>query len=138
MKNYELLDHTADIGIIVYGETKEKAFEAAAEAMFDLMCPLEKIQEKESFDIEVDGEDLESLLVTWLNELLYVFEVQKLLFKRFEVTLIGNNQLISHCYGEKFDPKKHEITREIKAVTYNLLKIEQREDKWIIQVVFDI
>lgn len=79
MKNYELLDHTADIGIIVYGETKEKAFESAAEAMFDLMCPLEKIQEKECFDIEVDGEDLESLLVTWLNELLYVFEVTKTL-----------------------------------------------------------
>lgn len=138
MKKYELLEHTADIGIIAYGKTKEEAFEIAAEAMFDLICPLEKIEEKECFDIEVDAEDLESLLVTWLNELLYVYEVQKLLFKRFEVTLIGNNQLISHCYGEKVDPKKHEIIREIKAATYNLLKIEPKDEKWVIQVVFDI
>uniref|UniRef100_A0A7C3MLD0 Protein archease n=1 Tax=Dictyoglomus thermophilum TaxID=14 RepID=A0A7C3MLD0_DICTH len=138
MKKYELIDHTADIGIIAYGSTKEEAFEVSAEAMFDLMCPLEKIDEKERFDIEVDAEDLESLLVTWLNELLYVFDVKRLIFKKFNVTLIGNNQLISHCFGEKFDPRKHEIIREIKAVTYNLLKIENKDNQWIIQVVFDI
>lgn len=138
MKKYELIDHTADIGIIAYGNTKEEAFEVAAEAMFDLICPLDKVEEKERFDIEVDAEDLESLLVTWLNELLYVFDVKRLIFKKFNVTLIGNNQLISHCFGEKFDPKKHEIIREIKAVTYNLLKIENKDNQWIIQVVFDI
>jgi SHS2 domain-containing protein len=138
MKKYELINHTADIGIIAYGNTKEEAFEVAAEAMFDLICPLDKVEEKERFDIEVDAEDLESLLVTWLNELLYVFDVKKLIFKEFNVTLIGNNQLISHCFGEKFDPKKHEIIREIKAVTYNLLKIENKDNQWMIQVVFDI
>jgi len=138
MKKYELIDHTADIGIIAYGNTKEEAFEVAAEAMFDLICPLDKVEDKERFDIEVDAEDLESLLVTWLNELLYVFDVKKLIFKKFNVTLIGNNQLISHCFGEKFDPKKHEIIREIKAVTYNLLKIENKDNQWMIQVVFDI
>jgi len=138
MKKYELINHTADIGIIAYGNTKEEAFEVAAEAMFDLICPLDKVEDKERFDIEVDAEDLESLLVTWLNELLYVFDVKKLIFKKFNVTLIGNNQLISHCFGEKFDPKKHEIIREIKAVTYNLLKIENKDNQWMIQVVFDI
>jgi SHS2 domain-containing protein len=138
MKKYELIDHTADIGIIAYGNTKEEAFEVAAEAMFDLICPLDKVEEKERFDIEVDAEDLESLLVTWLNELLYVFDVKRLIFKKFNVTLIGNNQLISHCFGEKFDPKKHEIIREIKAVTYNLLKIKNKDNQWMIQVVFDI
>lgn len=138
MKRYELLDHTADIGIIAYGPTKESAFEACAEAMFDLITPVSDISEKTRFDIEVDAEDLESLLVTWLNELLYVFEVKGLIFKRFEVVLIGNEQLISHGYGEKFDPKKHTLQREIKAVTYNLLKIENQGNQWCIQVVFDI
>ncbi|HOJ92313.1 MAG TPA: archease [Dictyoglomaceae bacterium] len=138
MKKYELLEHTADIGVIAYGTTKEEAFCSVAEAMFDLMCPLNSIQEKTSFDIEVDAEDLESLLVTWLNELLYVFEVKKLLFKEFKITLIGSNQLISHCFGEKFDPKKHELQREIKAATFNLLKIENHGDHWTIQVVFDL
>lgn len=138
MKKYELINHTADIGIIAYGNTKEEAFEVAAEAMFDLICPLDKVEDKERFDIEVDAEDQESLIVTWLNELLYVFDVKKLIFKKFNVTLIGNNQLISHCFGEKFDPKKHEIIREIKAVTYNLLKIENKDNQWMIQVVFDI
>ncbi|MGB9858141.1 MAG: archease [Dictyoglomaceae bacterium] len=138
MKKYELLDHTADIGIIAYGSTKEEAFASCAEAMFDLITPITEIQEKTRFDIEVDAEDLESLLVTWLNELLYVFEVKGLVFKRFEVTLIGNEQLISHGFGEKFDPKKHTLQREIKAVTYNLLKIENQGNQWCIQVVFDI
>ncbi|PMQ01577.1 MAG: protein archease [Dictyoglomus sp. NZ13-RE01] len=138
MKNYELLDHTADIGIITYGATKEEAFENSAKAMFDLIVPLEEIQEKTRFDIEVDAEDLESLLVTWLNELLYVFEVKGLIFCKFKVTLIGNEQLISNCYGEKFDPKRHTLQREIKAVTYNLLKIENQNGKWCVQVVFDI
>jgi SHS2 domain-containing protein len=138
MKKYELLNHTADIGIIAYGRTKEEAFASTAEAMFDLITPIEDIQERTRFDVEVDAEDLESLLVTWLNELLYIFEVKGLIFKRFEVTLIGNGQLISHCYGEKYDSKKHVIQRYIKAVTYNLLKIESQGDKWYIQVVFDI
>jgi SHS2 domain-containing protein len=138
MKKYELLNHTADIGIIAYGRTKEEAFASTAEAMFDLITPIEDIQERTRFDVEVDAEDLESLLVTWLNELLYIFEVKGLIFKRFEVTLIGNGQLISHCYGEKYDSKKHVIQRYIQAVTYNLLKIESQGDKWYIQVVFDI
>jgi SHS2 domain-containing protein len=137
MKIFEVVDHTADIGIKAYGKTPQQVFENAAVGMFSLMADLSGVEEKESFDIEAEGEDRESLLVDWLNELLYVFETKEMLLKRFEVTKWTEHHLLGKAYGEKINLKKHQLEAQIKAATYHMLKVSHN-DTWLAQVIFDV
>jgi SHS2 domain-containing protein len=136
-KEFEVLSHTADIGIIAYGSTMKEAFGNAAKGMFSLITELEDVQDVDSRDIEVDAPDQESLLVAWLNELIYLFDVKNILFKRFEISRLSQTHLKATAYGEKVDSNRHNLKLGIKATTYNMLKIEKSE-KYKIQVVFDI
>ena len=82
-KRFEILDHTADIGLIVYGDDLKALFENAGEAFFRLVTDLKKVRQKEDRKIELKGESLERLMVDWLNELHYLHDVENLLFKKF-------------------------------------------------------
>ena len=85
-KEFEILEHTADIGIIAYGKDIREAFAGAAKGMFSLITEPEDIKEVESRDIELAATDRENLRVEWLNELIYLFDTENLLFKRFQIT----------------------------------------------------
>jgi SHS2 domain-containing protein len=89
MKRFKVLDHTADIGLIVYGEDLKALFENAGEAFFHLMTDLRKVRSRTERRIEIQGEILERLMVDWLTELLYLHDVENLLFKKFKVKSIG-------------------------------------------------
>ena len=75
MKRFELIEHTADVGLIAYGETLAEAFANAAYGMFSIIAELDAVQEVESHPVEISGDDIESLLFEWLNRLLYFFDV---------------------------------------------------------------
>jgi len=138
---FEVLDHTADIGIIAYGRSMEELFSNAALALFSLVTDLETVEEKAEVSLEAKSQDIDGLLIEWLNELIYFFEVNHMLFKRFDIeSLICNaaNELKATCHGEKFDPLRHNITREIKAATYHMLKLERNRDGYQVRVIFDI
>ncbi len=137
MKRFEVIEHTADIGIRAYGNTLEEAFENAALGMFSLIADLSTVEEKESLRIEVEGEDRESLLVEWLNELIYVLETSRLLLKRFKVESLGETHLTAIGFGEPLNIQKHHLGEQIKATTYHMLKI-QHNQYWQAQVIFDV
>jgi SHS2 domain-containing protein len=86
--------------------------------------------------IEVQAEDRESLLVSWLNELLYIFDVERTIFKRFEVTELGETSLKAEGYGELLDQSRHSLRGGLKAATYHMLKIE-KNDGYSVRVIFD-
>ena len=141
MKNYEILEHTADIFIKAYGTTLSEAFENAAVAMFDIIFPTNTVKPIGEYQLELKADDLEQLLVVWLSELLYIYETQRVLFSNFKVQLDENQvKITSQAYGEIIDPAKHKITDEIKAVTYHMLEIGQDEEtgNYFIKVLFDI
>jgi SHS2 domain-containing protein len=138
MKRYELLDHTADVGIIAFGKTLPEAFGNAAYAMFDILTYAEEIKEEQSFDVQVTASDIEDLLVTWLDELLFRYETERLLFKRFTIKSLSDTSLNAIIFGEKVDHKRHEIKAEIKNVTYHQLKVEKTDNGWKLQVIFDL
>jgi SHS2 domain-containing protein len=139
MKSYDILDHTADIFIKAKGSTLAEAFEHAAVGMFDQIYPTSEVKPIGEFQVDLQNDDIEQLLVEWLSELLYIYETQKVIFSKFKVNLDEEkNQLISQAYGEKLDPDKHVITNEIKAVTYHMLEIGQESDQYYIKVLFDI
>ena len=136
MKKYELLEHTADIGVKAYGMTISEAFEHAAKGMFDIITDESDIDLVGEYEIVIEAPDVEQLLVDWLSKLLYLNDAQDLVFGKFEVT-ISENHLSAHVYGEKYNKKKHRMGVEVKAVTYHMLQV-QKTNPIFVQVLFDI
>ncbi len=134
---FEVLDHTADVGIEAYGPDDAAAFANAARGMFSLMVDLETVRETEHRDIEVTAPDRESLLVAWLSELLYLFDAQNLLFRRFDISPLAETALRARAWGEPVDGSRHDIKIGVKAVTFHMLSIVHG-DGTTVRVLFDI
>ena len=136
--DYEILNHTADVCIRVYGKSFDELFENAARAMMELITDREKINPSQEIEIEVRGETKEELLVHWLQEILFLHEVKKIVFKDFRLNLISETHAKGKAIGEIIDINKHELSFDIKAVTYHNLKIEPINDKLKVDIVFDV
>lgn len=136
MERYELIEHTADIGLKACGETLTGAFAGAALGMFSLMAELENMGEKESRYIEVKADDIEGLLFEWLNSLLYYFDVEMLLFKRFDIIGLEDTRLKATCYGEKYDSSRHSLRMGVKSATYHQLEVNKETNT--VRVIFDV
>ncbi len=137
---YEIIDHTADIGIRIEAETQEALFLDAAKALFDLMvrCKREFIPAIE-VPIAMTANAPDELLVKWLSELLYVFETRRLVLTNFWIDRIDNKNVVGAAKGIKFDDSRHVQQLAIKAVTYHRLEVKQDADgRWQAQVIFDI
>jgi SHS2 domain-containing protein len=138
MKRFETLDHTADVGIIVYGKDLRSLFENAGEGFFHLITDLKKVRLRTEREIEINGESLERLMVDWLNGLLYLHDVENLLFKRFNVESVGVEGLKAKVRGEVFEEKVHVIKTGVKAVTYHQLEVRKEKEGWRAQIIFDL
>jgi SHS2 domain-containing protein len=138
MKRFEVLDHTADIGLIVYGEDLKSLFENAGEAFFHLITDVKKVRLRTERRIEIREESLERLMVDWLTELLYLHEVENLLFKRFRVESVGEGGLRANVKGEAFQEGVHVIKTEVKAVTYHQIGVRKEKKGWRAQIIFDL
>ncbi len=138
MKRFEVLDHTADIGLIIYGEDLKTLFENAGEAFFHLITDLKKVRRRVEKRIEIKGEDLERLMVDWLSELLYLHDVENLLFKGFKVESVGEGGLKAKVKGEPFQEGVHVIKTGVKAVTYHQIQVRKEDGNWRAQIIFDL
>jgi SHS2 domain-containing protein len=136
-KDFEILDHTADVGIIAYGADLSQAFANAARGLFSLITELDDVEEVLHRDIELTATDVESLLVAWLNELVYRFDTEGIILKRFDIIQLDNTHLKARGYGEKADSSKHKLKTGVKAATYHMLKVD-KNDGCRVQVLFDI
>ncbi len=138
MKKFDVIDHTADIGVVAYGADLREAFANAAYGMFCLMADLEKVREETGRHVEVEALDREELVVSWLNELLYLFDVDMIIFKRFDLVELTDTRLKADAYGEKIDASRHDLRGGIKAATYHMLKVAEDDGRWSIRVIFDV
>ncbi len=137
-KQFEVIDHTADIGIVAYGRDLPGLLANAARGMYSLMVDSKKIEARLSKTLELDEGDPEALLVEWLNTLLYELDTERLLFRDFAIVIKDGRKLTATCAGEKLDLKKHRLRREVKAATYHNLKIENKEGLYTASIIFDI
>ena len=137
-KAFEIIDHTADVGIIAYGADIKQLFSNAALALFSLITDIGSIEQKLQRNLEINSEDRDSLLVGWLNELIYLFDAEQVLFNRFDIESLSNNRLKAICYGEKIDQLRHRMKRGVKAATYHMLKVDEDNNGYKAQVIFDI
>ena len=137
-EKFEIIDHTADVGIAAYGVDLKEAFANAARGLFSLMVDLDSVGDTVHRAVEVRADNREDLLVAWLNELIYLCEVENVLFSRFEVSELTDRKLAAICFGEKIDPKQHKMKIGVKAATYHKVRVEEGKGGCRVQVLFDI
>ena len=137
MQGYRIFEHTADVGVKAYGPDLKQAYANAAKGLFSLITDLRSIRTKTSRDIEVTAADREELLVAWLNELIFLFDVDHIVLKKFEITLLNSTGLKARVYGEKIDCTRHHIKIGVKATTYHMLQVIYN-DGYQVRVLFDI
>ena len=133
---FRLIQHTADIGLVAYGDSLSEAFANAACGLFSIMADLRKVKKVESRIVEVDAGSPEDLLYSWLNDLIFLFDTEGLLFKCFDITEFSENHLKATVYGEKYDPSRHRIRVGVKAATYHKLEVNRAKNH--VQVIFDV
>lgn len=137
---YQIIDHTADIGIKVEGSSLEELFLFSAEATFDLMVESKKkLIPSIEVPVKIEAPSVDVLLVRWLEELLFVFERRRLVLMRFFIDSISERALSGAAKGLPFDPTRHRQKMAIKAVTYHGLSVEKGEGGlFAAKIIFDI
>lgn len=143
IKDYEYLEHTADLFFRSYGKTLGECFGNAAKAMFSAMIERASVKPAVKKTIRLESSDLASLMHDWLSEALFLFETRELVFRDFDVKIKekkgGAGYVLSAVLsGERFDRKKHLILTDVKAVTYHDLKVGERNGLWVADVLCDI
>lgn len=136
------LDHTADVAFEVAAPSLDDVFAEAARALLETVTDPGTVRASLHRSFELAAPDLETLLVDWLGELIYVFEVDRQLFADAAVTVTeadGAPRLEAVARGEPYAPDRHPIRVQVKAVTYHRLEVACRPDgTWTARVVFDI
>lgn len=138
MKRYEQFPHTADIGVRVFGKDLKELFANAAFAMFDLIADLEGMTGKTVETVKLEAADNESLLVAWLDELLYIFYTKQLIFYKFTIDELSEGKLRATAVGRPVAANRNRLKTEIKAATYSDLKIKKTAEGYSVEVIFDV
>jgi SHS2 domain-containing protein len=135
---FELLEHTADVGIVATGASLGEALAWAAKGMFSVIADLDTVSPRESLEVSVKAADREALVVDWLNELLYRYEAEGFLSREFNVMLDdAGTSLRAECWGEPVDLQRHQILTSVKAATYHGLELSHN-GQWRVQVILDV
>ncbi len=135
--HFEILEHTADAGVIAYGATLPELFAHAAEGMYALMVDVGGVRETTTRVVSARSDDTARLLVAWLLELLLLTDTERLLFRRFDVTM-QDNTLTGNAHGEPIDRARHDLRGDIKGVTRHLLEIASDDGGYRARVLFDM
>jgi len=135
---WEHFSHGSDIGVRGFGRTLEEAFEQAALALTAIVADISRIGQGETVEVRCDAPDLELLLVSWLNAVIYEMAVRTMVFSKFHVVISGGF-LTGTLLGECVDSERHHVIVEAKGATVTALRVHrEREDQWLAQCVVDV
>ena len=135
---FETFEHTADLGLRVRAADLDTLFAETGEALFSVIVEdLATVRPLQAMHVSLEGVDRTFLLFDWLKELLYRFDAEHLLLSRFEVKIDADG-LRGSAWGEPLDPARHELSHEVKAITYHGLRVEPDSDGWLAEVIVDI
>ena len=137
-RGFESFEVTADEGLRAWGKSMGEAFVNAARGMLDLMVDSKELRPVESRRIQLKARDRGALLVAWLSELLYLFEVEGFLPVEYEIVNLGDQQLEAKVRGDILDPARHSVKGLVKAATYHLVEVKEVDGRWQVQVVLDV
>lgn len=135
---WEHFHHVADIGVRGFGQTREQAFEQTALALTAVITEPRLVRPETLVEVACEEPDDEFLLTAWLNGLLYEMAQRRMLFGRFQVTIV-EHALLGLVWGEKVDVRRHKPAVEVKGATLTALSVGQQADgRWVAQCVVDV
>ncbi len=136
--DFDYFDVLADIGVTAWGATFAEAAGALARGVFNLIVPLTAVEPREAREVAVEGNDEAALLVNWINELLYLHDLESWLLARAEVGECAPPKLSGRVVGEPFNPSRHPRGTLVKAATYHDLSIVRCPDRVTLRMVLDV
>ncbi|MCA1960412.1 MAG: archease [Desulfomonile sp.] len=134
---WKLLEHTADIRMEVWGATIEELFAHAADGLTSLLSTGPKQPAERVLDVGIEGGDPEQLLVNFLREILFLFQVNGFVVTGSEITFPDQTRLQAKLHGRYARSDEPQPEEEIKGVTYHDLSI-RRNDGYSVRIVFDV
>jgi SHS2 domain-containing protein len=135
---YELFEHTADLGLRVRAADLNTLFAEAAACLFSAVLEdVGTVEPRTEVKVELAGTDREFLLFDWLRDLLLKSDEDHMVFGKFSVQ-VRDDGLAGTAWGEPFDPARHMLAHEVKAITYHELKVVRDGDGWLAEVIVDI
>lgn len=137
-KKYRLMTRQSELAVRVVGNSQADLFANSAFALFDVMTDLEKIEVKERLPLEVEGVDRDDLMVNWMRELLYLYQGSGYLLKEFQIREVKDTLVKADVCGEKIDPDRHDMKKEITAVAYHQSRMEKTGNQWTAQLIFEV
>ena len=135
---YEVLEHTADVGLRVYARSLPELFANAGLGLMALAIEPQRFNEKERIPLSVTGSDIEQLLVNWLSEILYYMDTEGWAFTGFAITECSATAITAAGWGERRHPAERSHAVAVKAVTYHQLSVRETADGFEATVYFDI
>ncbi len=134
-EKYRFLEHTADIKFKAWGKTPERAFENAALALSEIFSRGEKVSSVSMKRINLEDNDIEGLLYSFIDELIYLLDAEGFLVSKAKIRIEGN-KLKSDVYGD--DALRYPGLEHVKAATYSEMHVKKIKDRWEVQVVVDM
>lgn len=136
--SYEYSDHAADIGIHAEAESLENLFLTCAEALLNWIGEPPDDPTEVCLDVTVESQDLEGLLVSWLQELLFLFQHRLLYTSRFLEIDLTDTKLECSVMARVWKQSSYENFREVKAVTYHQLRVAREGELWRAEIILDL
>lgn len=137
-KVYRLIDHTADLGMEVFGRDLSTLYTNAGIALFDILVQGPEVRNCEQHSLHMGGIDRADLMVNWLRELLYLWNGRQQVVQQSVIEDLSETYLDAKVMTTNYDTDRHHILREIKAVTYHRIAVAQSQSGWRSQVFFDV
>jgi SHS2 domain-containing protein len=135
---WELFEHQADVGLLVRGRDGAELFVEAGFALLSLLCDPATVEPRQRYELAGDAGSAEELLVDWLNDLVYLFEGERVVWCNIEVPLWQPTRYRAVLEGEPADPDRHELRGIVKAATYHGLSVDQDASGWTARVILDV
>jgi SHS2 domain-containing protein len=135
---FELLEHTSDIGVRARGATRADALVAASRGLVSILVDPSNVQPVEERHFHARGSDEAAQIVDWLNEILFFFDTDGLVFAEFTIGSWTESGIVGSARGERFDGERHEFRTAVKAATYHQFESRGTPDGWEITVFVDV
>ena len=142
MEEFVFLDDiaTADVAIESRGDTPEELFSASARATFEVMVDTGDVQPEIKKVMHLENSEIDGLLFDWLAEIIYLKDSEAMVFCKFEIKIMKDKDycLDAEIYGEEINQSRHELRCDVKAITFHLFEVYEKDRKWIARFILDI
>ena len=135
---WEHFETEADVGVAAWGPTRAEAFAQAALGVFALIVKPEEVQERERREVRAQADSPERLLASWINECLYVHEIEGFVVRRIEVDTCTGTLVHGVLHGEELDAGRHRLGTIVKAATLHRLVVAEQEGLHRVSVIVDV